>query len=173
MTIQNMMSEVESPERTRIQADAANNARVLGSWVSACGRNGRSNLLVRFSIAQDTRAELRRRSDVTLTFAEEIGVGSFRYLRKIVDRVDRIVGEGLGRSEATALVVTRTLRKTGHGVADLASTALTDTIGSSPLPAKGGRLAERCSLREEELVGRGEADDAAESLRGGARCPSG
>jgi hypothetical protein len=84
-----------------------------------------------FGLAQDTRAEVRRRTDVTLTFAEEMGVGGFRFLRKIVDRVDRMSGETLGRAEAAFLVVTRTLRKTGHGVTDLASSAISDTIGSS------------------------------------------
>jgi hypothetical protein len=57
--------------------------------------------------------------------------GTFDFARKIVDRVDRVAKEGLGRSEAAMLVVTRTLRKTGHGVADLASSTLSDTIGSS------------------------------------------
>jgi hypothetical protein len=134
MTIQNMMSDVESPERTRIQADSQHG--VLGSWFQLAIGMGEATFSFGFGIAQDTRVELRRRSDVTLTFAEEIGIGSFRYLRKIVDRVDRIAGEALGRSEATALVVTRTLRKTGHGVAELASTTLSDTIGSSQLPRK-------------------------------------
>jgi hypothetical protein len=134
MTIQNMVSEVESPERTRIQSDSQHG--VLGSWFQLAVGMGEASFSFGFGIAQDTRVELRRRADVTLTFAEEIGIGSFRYARKIIDRFDRIVGEVLGRSEATALVVTRTLRKTGHGVADLASSTLTDTIGSSQITRK-------------------------------------
>jgi hypothetical protein len=129
MTIQSMMSEVESAERKRIQSDSQHG--VLGSWFQLAVGMSEAGFSFGFGMAQDTRVELRRRADLTLTYAEEIGIGSFRYVRKIIDRVDRIAGEALGRSEATALVVTRTLRKTGHGVADLASTALSDTIGSS------------------------------------------
>jgi hypothetical protein len=85
-----------------------------------------------YGLAQDVRAEARRRSDLMLGFAEEMTSGTFDFARKMVDRIDRVAKEGLGRSEAAMLVVTRTLRKTGHSVADLASTTLSDTIGSSP-----------------------------------------
>lgn len=130
MTIQNTMTPLTSTDGDlKIQADSQHG--VLGSWwqlaigmtESACGFG--------FGLAQDTRSEVRRRTDLTLNFAEEMGVGSFRYVRKVVERVDRALSDVLGRSEAATLVVTRTLRKTGHGVTDLASTALTDTIGSS------------------------------------------
>jgi len=60
-----------------------------------------------------------------------MGVGGFKFVRRVVERVDRVANEALGRGEAGVLVVTRTLRRTGHGVTDLASTALSDTIGSS------------------------------------------
>jgi hypothetical protein len=120
--------DTDTPERSRILADSQHG--VLGSWWQLAIGMGEASYHFGFGVAQDTRAEARRRADATLTFAEEMGVGSFRFLRKLVDRVDRVAAEVLGRSEATALVVTRTLRKTGHGVTELASSTLSDTIGS-------------------------------------------
>lgn len=129
MTIQNTMTPVGSDGDLRIQSDSQHG--VLGSWWQLAIGMGESACGFGFGLAQDTRAEVRRRTDLTLNFAEEMGVGSFRFVRKVVERVDRVLSESLGRSEAATLVVTRTLRKTGHGVTDLATTALSDTIGTS------------------------------------------
>lgn len=113
----------------KIQADSQHG--IIGSWWQLAIGMGEASCTFGFGLAQDTRSELRRRADVTLTFAEEMGVGGFKFVRKLVDRIDRVTTEALGRGEAGVLVVTRTLRRTGHGVTDLASTALSDTIGSS------------------------------------------
>ncbi len=118
-------SESDSIERAKIQADSQHG--VLTSWWQLGIGMSESTCSFAFGIAQDTRIEVRRRTDATLTFAEEMGVGGFRYLRKLVDRLDR--------------VVTRTLRKTGHGVADLASSTLNETIGSSPTRKTDGARA--------------------------------
>jgi hypothetical protein len=130
MTIQNTAVEGEAMERAKIQSDAQHG--ILGSWWQLGIGMSEATVTFCFGIAQDTRIEVKRRTDATLTFAEEMGVGSFRFLQKLVDRLDRISGEVLGRSEATMMVVARTLRKTGHGVTDLASTTLSDAIGSGP-----------------------------------------
>ena len=66
-----------------------------------------------------------------------MSVGGFRFVKRVVDRFDRMTNEVLGRSEATIIVVTRTLRKTGHGVTDLATSTLSDTIGASPARNNG------------------------------------
>lgn len=108
---------------------------IIGSWWQLAIGMGESTCTFGFGLAQDTRNEVRRRVDVTLGFAEEMGVGTFRFLRKIVERTDLALGEALGRSEAAILVVTRTMRRTGHGITDLATSTLSDTIGSS----QGGR----------------------------------
>jgi hypothetical protein len=134
MTIQSTVSstpstEVESRDRLKIDADMQHG--IFGSWWQLAIGMSESTLTFSFGMAQDTRAEIRRRTDATLGFAEEMGVGGFRYARKVVDRVDRLAGEILGRGEAAILVVTTTMRKTGLGVADLASTAASDTIGHS------------------------------------------
>ena len=68
-----------------------------------------------------------------------MGVGGFGFLRNVVDRVDRISGEVLGRGEAAVLVVTRTMRRTGHGMTELATTTLSDTIGSPQPQRKDNR----------------------------------
>jgi hypothetical protein len=114
---------------SKIQADSQHG--IIGSWWQLGIGMSESSCSFGFGLAQDIRSEARRRADVTLTFAEEMGVGTFKFVRRVVDRVDRVVNEALSRSEAASLVVTRTLRKTGHGVTDLASSALSDTIGSS------------------------------------------
>jgi len=131
MSIQNTLTgpDADSGERTKIQADSQHG--VIGSWWQLAIGMSEATCTFGFGIAQDTRIEVRRRTDATLTFAEEMGVGGFRYARKFVDRFDRIVGEMLGRSEATFMVVARTMRRTGHGMADLATSTLTDTIGTS------------------------------------------
>ncbi len=115
--------------KSRILADSENG--VFGSWWQLAIGMTESSCSFGFGVAQDVRAELRRRTDVTLTFAEEMSVGSFKFVRKLVERVDHVAAESLGRSEAAVLVVTRTLRKAGHGMAELASTTLSDTIGTS------------------------------------------
>jgi hypothetical protein len=134
MTMQSTVSstpstEVESRDRSRIDADMQHG--IIGSWLQLAIGMSESTLTFGFGMAQDTRGEIRRRTDATLGFAEEMGVGGFRYARKVVDRVDRLAGELLGRGEAAILVVTRTMRKTGLGVTELASTTVTDTIGSA------------------------------------------
>ena len=141
MTTQNMTAatEVDAADRTRLLADAQHG--VLGSWWQLAIGMGESTSAFGFGLAQDTRTELRRRADVTLTFAEDMGIGGFRFLRKVIDRVDRVTAESLGRSEAAFLVVTRSLRKTGHGVTELASTTLSDTIGSPQRKSDLGRPA--------------------------------
>jgi len=113
----------------RIHADSQHG--IIGSWWQLGIGMGEASCTFGFGLAQDVRSELRRRADVTLTFAEEMGVGGFKFVRRVVDRMDRVANEALGRGEASLLVVTRTLRRTGHGVTDLASTAISDTIGSS------------------------------------------
>src|ERR1041385_2844195 len=128
MTTQNIgTSSIENDHK--IVADSQHG--IIGSWWQLAIGMGEASCTFGFGLAQDTRSELRRRADVTLTFAEEMGVGGFKFVRKLVDRVDKVTNEALGRGEAGVLVVTRTLRRTGHGVTDLASTALSDTIGSS------------------------------------------
>ena len=127
MTTQSMTGSIESDPK--IMADSQHG--VVGSWWQLGIGMGEASFAFGFGLAQDVRAELRRRTDVTLTFAEEMGIGGFKFVRKVVDRVDRVMNEALSRSEAATLVVTRTLRKTGHGVTDLASTTISDTIGSS------------------------------------------
>jgi hypothetical protein len=128
MTIQNTTGTIIESDG-KIQADSQHG--IIGSWWQLAIGMTESSCNFGFGLAQDTRAELRRRTDLTLSFAEEMGIGGFKFARKVVDRVDRVATEGLGRSEAAVLVVTRTLRKTGHGVTDLASSTLSDTIGSS------------------------------------------
>jgi hypothetical protein len=129
MTTQNQgTGNVDTDQK--VQADSQHG--VIGSWWQLGIGMGEASCSFGFGLAQDTRTELRRRADATLTFAEEMGVGGFKFLRKIVERVDRVASEALGRGEAGVLVVTRTLRRTGHGVADLATNTLSDTIGSPP-----------------------------------------
>jgi hypothetical protein len=127
MTIQNTTTGSSDGDQ-RIQSDSQHG--IIGSWWQLGIGMGEASCSFGFGLAQDVRSELRRRADVTLTFAEEMGVGGFKFVRRVVERVDRVASEALGRGEAGVLVVTRTLRRTGHGVTDLASTALTDTIGS-------------------------------------------
>ncbi len=127
MTIQNI--EAEPHDRSKIVADSEHG--VVGSWWQLAIGMTEASWGFGFGIVQDSRVEIRRRVDATLTFAEEMGVGGFRYARKVVDRLDRISAEVLGRGEATAMVVTRMLRRTGHGVTDLATNTLTDAIGTS------------------------------------------
>jgi hypothetical protein len=112
-----------------IQSDSQHG--VIGSWWQLAIGMTESSCNFGFGTAQDTRAELRRRTDVTLGFVEDISVGTLKFVRKFVERVDGITAESLGRGEAAILVVTRTLRRAGHGVTELASTTISDTIGSS------------------------------------------
>jgi hypothetical protein len=112
-----------------IQSDSQHG--VIGSWWQLAIGMTESSCSFGFGIAQDTRAELRRRTDVTLTFVEDISVGTLKFVRRFIDRVDGISAESLGRGEAAVLVATRTMRRAGHGVTDLASNTLSDTIGSS------------------------------------------
>ena len=132
-------STIDAESNTKIQTDSQHG--VLGSWWQLAIGMGETSSNFGFGLAQDTRAELRRRVDLTLTFAEDMGVGTFTFVRKVVDRADRVVSEALGRSEAAMLVMTRTLRKTGHGVTDFATSTLTDTIGTSPTQRKDTRAA--------------------------------
>src|SRR5690349_20334176 len=129
MTMQNSPATTNIENDSKIQADSQHG--VLGSWWQLAIGMTEASYTFGFGLAQDTRAELRRRADTTLGFAEDMATGSFKFARKIVERVDRMAGEGLGRAEAALFVVTRTLRKTGQGVTELASTALSDTIGAS------------------------------------------
>jgi len=112
-----------------IQSDSQHG--VIGSWWQLAIGMTESSCNFGFVLAQDTRSELRRRTDVSLTFVEDISVGTLKFVRKLVDRVDGITAETLGRGEAAILVVTRTLRRAGHGVTELASSTISDTIGSS------------------------------------------
>lgn len=135
MTTQNSTPSTIVESDSKIHADSQHG--IIGSWWQLAIGMTESSCNFGFGLAQDTRAEVRRRADLTLSFAEEMGIGGFKFVRKVVDRVDRVTSEGLGRSEAAVLVVTRTLRKTGHGVAELASTTLSDTIGSSTNQRRG------------------------------------
>jgi hypothetical protein len=141
MTMQNSATTGNIESDSKIQSDSQHG--VLGSWWQLAIGMTEASYGFGFGLAQDTRAELRRRADGTLSFAEEMTAGSFKFVRKLVERVDRLASDGLGRSEAALFVVTRTLRKTGHGVTDLATTALSDTIGSTPGPRRsdGARAA--------------------------------
>lgn len=135
MTAQSMNNPSPADIETNksIQADSQNG--VLGSWWQLAIGMSESTTTFGFGLAQDTRGELRRRTDIVLNFTEEMTVGTFNFVRKLVDRIDRVAAEALGRSEAASRVVTRTLRKTGHGVTELASSTLSDTIGSSQTPS--------------------------------------
>ena len=126
-TIQNPTTGTQSD--SRIKADSEHG--VIGSWWQLGIGMSESTCSFGFGVAQDVRAELRRRADVTLSFAEEMTAGAFKFVRKLVERVDDIAADGLGRGEAAILVATQTLRRTGHGVASLASTTISDTIGST------------------------------------------
>jgi hypothetical protein len=128
MTTQNQ-STGNAESDLKVQADSQHG--VIGSWWQLGIGMGEASCNFGFGLAQDTRSELRRRADATLNYAEEMGIGGFKFLRKVVERVDRVTSEALGRSEAGILVVTRTLRRTGHGVTDLATNTLSDTIGST------------------------------------------
>jgi hypothetical protein len=133
MTNQNPGTGITETDQ-KIQADSQHG--IIGSWWQLGIGMSEASCTFGFGLAQDVRTELRRRADVTLTFAEEMGIGGFKFVRKVIDRADRIASEALGRGESGVLVVTRTLRRTGHGVTDLASTALSDTIGSSAGPRR-------------------------------------
>jgi hypothetical protein len=126
-TIQNPTTSTQSD--SRIKADSEHG--VIGSWWQLGIGMSESTCTFGFGVAQDVRAEVRRRADVTLSFVEEMTTGSFKFVRKLVERVDDVATEGLGRGEAAVLVMTQTLRRTGQGVASLASTTISDTIGSS------------------------------------------
>jgi hypothetical protein len=134
MTMQNSPTTASIETDSKIQSDAQHG--VVGSWWQLAIGMTEASYSFGFGLAQDTRIELRRRTDVTLNFAEEMATGTFKFVRKVVDRVDRVANEGLGRSEAALFVVTRTLRKTGQSVTELASSTLSDTIGSSPTPRR-------------------------------------
>src|SRR5438046_1066920 len=103
MTNQNP-STGNSDSDQKIQADSQHG--VIGSWWQLGIGMGEASCSFGFGLAQDTRVEIRRRADATLTFGEEMGVGGFKFLRKLVERIDRVVGETLGRGEASVLVVT-------------------------------------------------------------------
>jgi hypothetical protein len=135
-----MNSEATATERdanAKIQADSQHG--VVGSWWQLAIGMTESTTNFGFGVAQDSRNEVRRRVDATLNFAEQMGVGGFGFLRNVVERVDRVSGEVLGRGEAAILVVTRTMRRTGHGMTELASTTLSDTIGSPQPQRKDNR----------------------------------
>jgi hypothetical protein len=135
-----MNSEATAAERdanAKIQADSQHG--VVGSWWQLAIGMTESTTNFGFGVAQDSRNEVRRRVDATLNFAEQMGVGGFGFLRNVVERVDRVSGEVLGRGEAAILVVTRTMRRTGHGMTELASTTLSDTIGSPQPQRKDNR----------------------------------
>jgi hypothetical protein len=139
MTMQNSPATTNIENDSKIQADSQHG--VLGSWWQLAIGMTEASYSFGFGLAQDTRVELRRRADTTLGFAEDMATGSFKFARKIVERVDRMAGEGLGRTEAALFVVTRTLRKTGQGVTELASSTLSDTIGSSQAARRDGARA--------------------------------
>lgn len=128
MTLQNSTANMSIESQAKIHADSQHG--FVGSlWQLAIG-TAESSCSLGFGLAQDTRAELRRRADVTLSFAEEIGVGSVKFVRGMVDRVDRVANEGLGRGEAAVFVTTRSLRDAGRGAKAVSSTAPSDTNGS-------------------------------------------
>jgi len=126
-TIQNPTTGTQGD--SRIKADSEHG--VIGSWWQLGIGMSESMCSFSFGVAQDVRAEIRRRTDVTLSFVEEMAVGTFKFARRLVERVDDLAADGLGRGEAAILVATQTLRRTGQGVANLASTTISDTIGSS------------------------------------------
>ena len=113
---------------SRIKADSEHG--VIASWWQLGIGMSESTFSFGFGLAQDVRAEIRRRADVTLSFVEDMSTGTFKFVRKLVERVDDLATDGLGRGEAAVRVVTHTMRRTGHGVANLASNTLSDTIGS-------------------------------------------
>ncbi len=130
MTMQNSPAGKSIEHDSKIEADSQHG--VLGSWWQLAIGMSESSYHFGFGLAQDTRGEARRRVDATLTFLEGIAVDNFKFARKLVDRFDHVIDESLGRSEAALHVVTRTLRATGHGVTTLASSTLSDAIGSTP-----------------------------------------
>ena len=127
MAIETQNSGIEG--NTKILADSEHG--VIGSWVQLAVGMAESSSGFGFGIAQDVRAELRRRTDVTLTFVEDMSVGTFKFVRRVIDRIDGVTADGLGRGEAAVLVATRAMRRAGHGVTELASSTLSDTIGSN------------------------------------------
>jgi hypothetical protein len=127
MAIESQTTGIEG--NTKIQADSEHG--VIGSWLQLGLGMVESSSGFGFGFAQDVRAELRRRTDVTLAFVEDMSVGTFKFVRRLVERVDGIAADSLGRGEAAVLVATRAMRRAGHGVTELASTTLSDTIGSN------------------------------------------
>jgi hypothetical protein len=113
---------------SRIKADSEHG--VIASWWQLGIGMSESTCTFGFGLAQDVRAEMRRRADVGLSFVEDMTTGTLKFVRKLVERVDDLAADGLGRGEAAVMVVTHTLRRTGHGVANLASSTLSDTIGA-------------------------------------------
>jgi hypothetical protein len=75
-----------------------------------------------FGVLRDVRSEINQRVLGTLAFVESSQQGVFRLLRGLAERADKLTEDVIDAIENVTLGTLRTVRDTGHGVTDLAST---------------------------------------------------
>lgn len=104
---------------------------VIESWAQLAIGMGETATSTSFGLAQDVRSEVRNRVDATLGWAEEIMRSGFRFARAVTERSDKLVGEGLSRTEYGLQIFLRALRRTSHDVAGLTSSALSGAVSGN------------------------------------------
>lgn len=83
------------------------------------------------AVLQDARIELRTAVDHGIELAEKLSAASFRFTRKVVQRVDEASNEILLGAERVAGGAVKTARETTAAAAQLANTAVSGVTASA------------------------------------------
>lgn len=131
------MEQAVTVERREKHSDLTRDTGVIDSWAQLAIGQVESTATQALGILQDLRAETKHRIDATLNWGDELSQGTFRFARKITDRVDHVTHDAMSRSEHAVLVLCRALRKTSSGIAGLTSSTLAEAVGDGQSAPRG------------------------------------
>lgn len=120
----------------RIAIDSGDGYGDLGSLQRLAFRAVETSSSFGFRLAHAARAGLRLPCDLAISVTERTRIGTLPRARKIVDRFDRRMHDGIARAEAAVRDVARALRERGHGDPGLASTPRKDPVDAAQASSK-------------------------------------
>jgi hypothetical protein len=83
------------------------------------------------AVLQDARVELRAAIDHGIEMAEKVATAGFRFMRKVVQRIDDATGETLASAERVLAGAVKSGRETTNAATQLASTASSSVVASA------------------------------------------
>jgi hypothetical protein len=114
--------EVQKVSKVDVKVVPSDREGLLASWVSQSTELAERATVTAFGVVRDVRGEINQRVVLgTLNWIEGVQTGMTKLLRGIDDRFDKLAEDVTDTAENLTLGLIRTIRDTGHGVTELAT----------------------------------------------------